>query len=129
MRRLIAALALLATAEAATAQGQLAPADARKIIVAERATIWRDPYSIRDARISAPHQCPAHALTSRAGRGAGIVCVCVRANAKNAMGGYTGLSTTRLLIEGRKIVDAQGPLGTAMPDGCGPFQAFPELGR
>jgi hypothetical protein len=104
-------------AEAATAQ-TLSFADARKAIAAEQGRLWREPDSIRNARISAPHPCPYLPDTT---------CVCVEADAKNPIGGYTGVSKTRLYFSGSKIVDSIGPLGDAESAQCGGFVPFPEL--
>jgi hypothetical protein len=127
-RDFLALVAILCAAPS-MAQSVLSLADAREIIIAQRSRLWKDPYSIRDGRISAPHTCPSHALLTQRDK-SGLVCVCVEANAKNSYGGYTGLQKTRLLFRGREIVDMHGPLFTgakATPDGCGSFQPFPEI--
>ena len=121
------ALVAIVCAAPSIAQPVLSLADARKIIVAQRSKLWKDPGSIREGGISAPHTCPSHALVGRRDQAADLVCICVEANAKNSFGGYAGLSKTRLLFRGREIVDIHGPLGTAMPDGCGSFQTFSEI--
>lgn len=122
MMRALVMLPVLVWSVVAPAVATAAPlslADASKAVRSDRNRLWKDPESIRDARISAPHACPY--------RPAGSVCVCIEANARNAMGGYTGLTKTRIYFEGRKIIDAVGPLGTAAPDQCGTFLPFPEL--
>jgi hypothetical protein len=57
-----------------------------------------DPYSIRDSRLSAPQQ--GHMFMQQ-----GWI-VCLEANAKNRMGGYTGLKRTAYLINGERIVNS-----------------------
>lgn len=79
-----------------------------------------DPYSVRDAQISQPTWRGALQL----GSGEGWT-VCLRANAKNRMGGYTGLRDTALTIRGGKVVasldDAQYFCREAT------YQPFPDL--
>lgn len=58
-----------------------------------------DPYSVRDAQISQPAWQGALQL----GSGEGWT-VCLRANVKNRMGGYTGLRDTALTIRAGKVV-------------------------
>ncbi|WSH64912.1 hypothetical protein U8Q05_25835 [Rhizobium ruizarguesonis] len=56
-----------------------------------------DPYSIRDAEIS-----NVVLFNLRAG----IEAVCVKANAKNQLGGYTGRQATSISIRGSVILQA-----------------------
>ena len=93
-------------------------ADARKAIAAERSRLWKDADSLRDASISAPQPCPYLPDAT---------CVCVEANAEHSVGGYTGISKTRLYFSGGQIVDSIGPLGAADAAQCGRFLPFPEL--
>lgn len=65
---------------------------------------YLDPYSVRDAEISAP--VPASMVFD------GVTpiphsgwMVCVRANAKNRMGAYTGQRVTAFLFQGGRIVN------------------------
>lgn len=78
----IAAAALLAacqTDQAATTTTP--PPDARTIVLANKGRLWKDPDSIKGATITAPR------------RHMGFMWhVCVRANARNSFGGYTGES-------------------------------------
>ena len=57
-----------------------------------------DPYSIRDARATSPQQ--GHLYFQQ-----GWV-VCFEANAKNRMGGYTGLKRTAYLLNNGQVVNA-----------------------
>jgi len=80
-----------------------------------------DPYSVRDAMISEPAQRSSWVM--------GVPpawTVCVRMNAKNRMGGYTGLKETVLLYRAGKVAKAtDGPA----PYYCGDakYDPFPEL--
>jgi hypothetical protein len=87
--------------------------EARALVLAERTRTWKDPDSIRDAMISAPYQCLGW-----------TACVCVEANAKNSMGGYTGLKKTVANISGRTIVNFRD---AGFTDRCDPMEPFPEL--
>jgi hypothetical protein len=63
---------------------------ATKAILANRSTMWKDPYSIRDAKVGEPATCPTqNGLFPPA-----TSCVCIEANAKNSYGGYTGIRRT-----------------------------------
>ncbi|MCA0033544.1 hypothetical protein [Mesorhizobium sp. B263B2A] len=93
MKRLTIVAAALALAGCTTSAeqidkqiaGQQPPSAAlrQKIVEAAR-TELKDPYSVRDATISSYIPAPGKPNTG---------FVCVRYNAKNGFGGYTGLST------------------------------------
>src|SRR5262245_29386445 len=85
------ALVTVVCAGPSIAQPMLSLADARKIIVEQRCKLWKDPGSIREGRISAPHTCPSHVLLTRRNQAADLVCICVEANAKNSFGPHTGV--------------------------------------
>lgn len=94
-------------------------------------TTYFDPYSMRDVQISQPF------YQSFPMVGGATWWVCVRANAKNRMGGYTGLRDRPIAFDGDRI-DTQktgmiGPV-TASDSGrgiCGPaaWRSFPQLAR
>lgn len=120
-----AALSLAACAGTTTGSvvpaASLTPAEAKQIVLAGRAQIWKDPYSIRDARIGEPYACAgglAHVGNMP------NVCVCVEANARNAFGGYVGLKQSAVLISGRAIVDVMPPRSQ---DRCDSLLPFPDL--
>lgn len=97
--------------------------DMKQLVLTNRSRIWKDPSSIRDPQIGQPFACVgglAHIAAMP------DVCVCVEANAKNSMGGYTGLKQNEILISGRQIVDILPPRG-AFGDRCGRMTPFPEL--
>ncbi|RVG25055.1 hypothetical protein [Sinorhizobium meliloti] len=84
IRKLTIAAVVLALSGCQTAQEMFAhqkpvTADMKAQIVAGARDVLKDPYSIRDAEIS--YSVPAQG---------GGTFVCVKANAKNGMGGYTG---------------------------------------
>jgi hypothetical protein len=85
-----------------------------------RATLF-DPYSVRDAEIAAPTLKPSWVLGDPPGW-----VVCWRANAKNRMGGYVGVTESRVLIRNGRVVSSDE--GDA-PYYCGNavYQPFPEL--
>src|SRR5687767_1408100 len=64
------------------------PENYRTVIIEQVRKTFVDPYSIRDASISAPIP-PSSGFWASA---ADMTIVCVRANAKNRMGAYGGLT-------------------------------------
>jgi hypothetical protein len=91
------------------------PQDYREIIVRNKSTLFKDPDSVRDAMISGP---------SKAMFG---WRVCLKANARNGFGGYTGQNMYSVLL----YANGNPPLlqQTTIYDGCGSeyFEAFHEL--
>lgn len=117
MRAWIALLALtLAACQTDQQAGVSAPPpDARAAVLAAKGLLYKDPASIKGASITAPR------------RHMGFMWhVCVRANAKNAFGGYTGEKD--MLIG---LYDDGKPPSVIMADGAGycdfPHDPFPEL--
>jgi hypothetical protein len=96
--------------------------DAKLIIVAARSAYWKDPDSIRDARIGKPYPCVGD-LTD--GTTQPTVCVCVEANAKTSLGGYTGLKQNIVYLSGGTVVDFRLP--RIAIDRCEGLVPFPEL--
>lgn len=96
--------------------------EAKLIVLSERGRIWKDPYSIRDARISQPYTC-----TGGLAHIGDIpnACVCVEANARNSLGGYTGLTRNEVLFNGNRIVDVLKARESTYS--CGQMVSFPEL--
>jgi hypothetical protein len=93
----------------------------RTVVAANRAKYWKDPDSIRDASISRSFACYgglAHVVAPP------NVCICVEANAKNSLGGYTGLKRTTFMFHDLTLVDALPPRSQ---DACDPMSPFPEL--
>jgi hypothetical protein len=112
--RPIVLVGFLATCVAGcTATGQQPPAlqapllsiaEAKAIIFAGRTAHWKDPDSIRDARIGEPYACMGALLEEPP-----TACVCVEANAKNSFGGYTGLKQNIAFLKGRTVMDFRSP--------------------
>jgi hypothetical protein len=75
----------------------LSRADAGRLILAQRARLWKDPPSIREAKLTDPVICPANDLASLPAA-SGSTCACVEVNAKNSYGGYTGLHRTVVIF-------------------------------
>lgn len=97
--------------------GQVAPSgEVRSTIVSYVKTTYFDPYSIRDAEISNVVTIP----------GAGLQAVCVRANAKNRLGAYAGLSATSVRIQGGRPVSFLSD-APACNDARLTYHPFPEL--
>lgn len=79
----------------ANAMAEDFPVYYREMIIAKAKESFVDPYSIRDASISTP--IPGNSVMGQ------VLTVCVRANAKNRMGGYTGLKATSFVFRGGQI--------------------------
>lgn len=87
-----------------------APTNYRELVLETAKTTFYDPYSVRDAEISAPQWLGSVHL----GEGNGWQ-VCVRANAKNQMGAYVGLKETAFFFRGGKVISN----ATDLPQGGG----------
>jgi hypothetical protein len=113
-----AALMALALAGCQTDQSAVPdrpPPDAKTAVLAAKGSLWKDPDSIKNASITAPR------------RHMGFMWhVCVRANAKNGFGGYTGEKD--MLIG---LYDDGRPPSPLMADATGycdfPHEPFPEI--
>lgn len=78
----------------------------RKAIVNAARDYLADPYSIRDVEISSVMTTP----------NPGLQAVCVKFNAKNAVGGYTGRTATAVQLQnGQPIGANQGAPGCSEP--------------
>jgi len=96
------------------------PPDAKAAILAAKGSLWKDPDSIKSASITAPRRHTAGGLIPP------MWHVCVRANAKNGFGGYTG--EKEMLIG---LYDDARPPSVLQSDAPGycdfPHDPFPEL--
>ena len=125
MLRVIAVLAAgLAVGGCQTAGGGNAPAqtlppDYKAQIVAGAKEAFVDPYSIRDARIAAPK--PGISFVGE------IIHVCVRANAKNRMGGYTGQKDSVFNFRDGKLIQALDEKAAQYNCFNAVYEPFPEL--
>jgi hypothetical protein len=135
----VAACALAAgcagTPQEAANAGNPYPADYKRLAAAYVRETFLDPYSIRDAEIAAPKLAMGPGLLGD-GSFATPWVVCVRANAKNRMGAYTGRTATGIQVYRGKAVGAYGgpaTLGTSTVDAgelaCGgaSYAPFPEI--
>ena len=101
------------------------PTNYRPAVLAYARQSYIDPYSIRDASISEP-------LPVRYGlTGSEIVWgVCVRANARNRMGGYTGLQESLFVFSGNNLdTSRSGVRGSGFACQGAVYTPFPELER
>ncbi|MGY4370575.1 hypothetical protein ACVW1A_006640 [Bradyrhizobium sp. LB1.3] len=98
---------------------------ATKAVLANRSTMWKDPYSIRDAKVGGPVTCPTqNGLFPTA-----TSCVCIEANAKNSYGGYTGIRRTIAVFSstsGAFINTSDGGI-VGFEEICQAMQPFPQL--
>lgn len=116
--RCLAALANALLSACQTDQPQAVaaiPPDHKGAIVAAKGLLWKDPDSIKAASITAPRR---HMNM--------MWHVCVRANARNSFGGYTGEKD--MLIG---LYDDARPPSVLMADAAGycdfPHEPFPEI--
>lgn len=79
------------------------PQNYRQLAVDHVKKSFFDPYSIRDAEISGPKLAAGPSLNSDGFNTPWIVCI--RANAKNQMGAYTGRKVTALAISDAGVVN------------------------
>lgn len=91
----------------------------KKMILDNRTRLFRDPDSIRDAKISEPITCPAGRNT----------CVCIELNARNAYGGYTGMQElmVHFLTPDTPQIFGDKGLGELARPYCRGYVPFPEL--
>ena len=110
-----------ATAPATTSP----PENYRQLALAYARQSFVDPFSVRDASISQPLQV-GYGLT-----GSTMVWVtCIRANAKNRMGGYAGLQETVVAFSGDSLdLSRSGSAGGGLACREAVYSPFPELER
>ena len=88
-----------------------------------------DPYSVRDAEIAEPKVMTSFYLLDPAPGWT----ICVRLNAKNRMGAYTGITEDVLLVRGDRVTISSNELTKAPTPSIGvcrdaKWAPFPELG-
>lgn len=116
MRALVLVLSLC-VAGAAAAE----PANYRRAIAAAIQDSFRDPSSIRDAQITPPAPRFMGAATRTAS--------CIKINAKNGFGGYTGaVDYVAIFADGGRLLGVQEDITSACFRATG-YQPFPEAGR
>src|SRR5438445_2115112 len=80
------------------------PANYRQLARYHILTNFLDPHSVRDAEIAPPRPSGGPVLISAGLKEVWVVCM--RANARNSFGAYTGMHATAILIHGNQVVDA-----------------------
>ncbi len=103
------------------------PANFRQLAVEHVKTTFKDPYTIRDAEIAtAPKRAMGPSLNSDGFTTPWVICI--RANAKNAMGAYTGRKFTAIAMNSEKVVNAwEAPEATGYLCSGEAYQPFPEI--
>lgn len=102
------------------------PANYRQLAAAYVKSSFKDPYSIRDAEIAAPKMGSGPSLNSDGFKTPWVVCI--RANAKNAMGAYTGRKFTAIAMNETSVTNAwDAPEATGYLCNGLPYQPFPEI--
>ncbi|MDH6265652.1 hypothetical protein M2360_001042 [Rhizobium sp. SG_E_25_P2] len=102
--------------QTAMTEAKPAPASVKAAIVRDARDYLVDPYSVRDAEISYM-QFNKHSK---------LHWVCVKANAKNRMGGYTGRQAVEVVVRNGQLV-SNLPNSPACNSPSLKWQAFPEL--
>lgn len=104
------------------------PTNYRQIVRDYVRQTFKDPYSVRDAEISPPKMTEGPTLIPPLGPMTMAWVVCIRANAKNAFGAYTGLQQTAVVIYKDRAVnswDEQHHSAYACRDSK--YEPFPEI--
>lgn len=94
----------------------------RTEILRQKSSLWRDPYSIRDARISEKYNCESGPLFPPNSE-----CICVTANAKNAYGGYTGVRRTLMIFSPSGQMTTSDGAILGYESYCRDMKPFPQL--
>jgi hypothetical protein len=92
-------------------------ATAKKVILLHRERLFKEPGSVRNAKISDPFTCL---------NGSGN-CICIEANARNSYGGYTGIELLGIRIQGDQTEALGKMYEEARQTPCGRLVPFPEL--
>jgi hypothetical protein len=123
VRKYLILLGLLAPGCAGTqdvsSDTSLSTAVSRQILLTQYRRHWKDPDSIKDATIGNAYSCPRHGAL-----GGGATCICIETNARNALGGYTGLKKQVVVIRG---VDIDHIKEWDFDDRCQGLEPFPQL--
>lgn len=121
-----AAVVSACAGQAPSSTADIPPANHRNIIAAGIRDAFVDPYSIRDAEIAPPKRAVGPSLNTDGFTTPWIVCV--RANAKNRMGGYTGRQVVAFAVNGGKVVNSwdEKHYSGAVCDGVA-YEPFPEI--
>jgi hypothetical protein len=103
------------------------PVNYRQTVAEYVRTAWVDPYSIRDAAISQPFPIRYGLMGQDT-----VWFVCVRDNARNRLGGYTGLTETPIAFTGNAIDRNRSDIVRTEMGGrtmCKPavYEPFPEI--
>jgi len=98
------ALTLAGCQTAAESVPSVPPANYRHFVAAHMRTSLFDPYSVRDAEIAAPKRALGPSLNADGFNTPWVVCV--RANAKNRFGAYTGRSVSAYAVSAAGVVNS-----------------------
>lgn len=108
------------------ASGDVPPANYREIVAGSVQDHFVDPYSIRDAEIAPPKRAMGPSLNTDGFTTPWVVCV--RTNAKNRMGGYTGRQVMAFALSSTAVVNSWDEAHySRMVCGNVVYQPFPEI--
>lgn len=122
---ILGACASTGPAPMTTSNTEAAPAEWRELAAAYVRTTAKDPGSIKDAAIAPPVRDGGPSLI--AGQFVTPWVVCVRMNARNSFGGYTGPVVYQVRMAGGRVLDSV--VAGSFMDACqgAAFAPFPEL--
>lgn len=114
------------TTPAQSASSSGPPQNYRQFAIDHVKKTFFDPYSIRDAEISAPKLAAGPSLNSNGFNTPWVVCI--RANAKNRMGAYTGRKVTAIALSDSGVVNSWDETQYSQTV-CGDasYERFPEI--
>lgn len=115
MNHQIALLSLVFVISSCPGLAQVAIPSVKSAILAHKDEMFRDPDSIRGAKIGTPSLC-----SSKNGK----TCVCLGVNGKNAHGGMTGYRVIGVYVSG-KNAESFGEMSDTSD--CGQMVPFPQL--
>lgn len=115
-----------ASVASTTADAGPPPANYRKIAADYVKATFKDPYSIRDAEIAAPKPGSGPSLNADGFKTPWVVCM--RANAKNSMGAYTGRKISALAVSDNRVTNAwdETQYSRTVCEGVA-YEPFPEI--
>ncbi len=120
------ALAGCQTVAEGTAPSEPAPSNYRQLAAAHVRASFNDPYTISDAEIAPPKLAMGPSLNADGFKTPWVVCI--RANAKNRMGAYTGRTMTAIAMSGGKVVNSWDEAHAAgMLCADARYEPFPEI--
>lgn len=125
----IAILTMAVGAALAAPKPPIGDEAARKIILDNRSR-WKDPDSIKGAKIGQTHACTTPTFPGKPGNVVYVPasCMCLELNAKNSYGGYTGSTPVIVVfVDGKFHTIRTGNADSGFEKYCVNMNSFPEM--